>query len=153
MKKFLSVLACALLIAMTTTALCACGGNTFGKIKSAYKKAGYEEVQASEEIQKTLESQEEYQKIKEVVDIHYFQKKSDEDSGVLGGLFDKLNIVIIAEFHSTKDMEEFLKDQVSEEDAKDVYDELQKLPTVNGNCFMIFATTTDGSNIFKDTKN
>lgn len=152
MKKLLTVLACAMLIAITTAALCACSGNTFGKIKSAYNKADYNEVSTSEEIQKTLEAQPDYNKIKEVVDFHFFQKDSGDDSGILGGILDKLDIAIVAEFHSTKDMEDFLKDHVTAEDAKNVYDELQKLDEVNGNCFLLFATTKDGRDIFKGTK-
>ena len=139
MKRFISVLACVMLAVVTAVSLCAC--STFGSVKKAYEKEGYEEVEVSDEAKKQYENSEDYKKIKDVVTIHIFKK----------GL---LEWAIIAEFKSTKEMEEALKEHVTAEDAKNIYDELQKQPYISGNCMLLnYLLITPGAyEIFKSTK-
>lgn len=129
-----------------------CGCSSFGGIRSAFEKAGYEETEMSEEIKALYENSEEYKKISEAVKIHVMQKKPTGE-GSIGDLFNQLTVAVIAEFNSTEEMEQALKDHVTDQDAKNIYDELQKLDVVSGNCFLLFYTpTSDGLKIFKNTK-
>ena len=150
MKKKVSLITCLMLAAVMLLVFCGC--SSFGGIKSAYEKEGYEEAEVSQEIKALYENSEEYKKISEVVKIHVMQKKSTGES-VLGDLANKLTVAVIAEFNSNEEMEQALKDHVTDADAKNVYDELQKLETVSGNCLLLFYTpATKGLEIFKNTK-
>lgn len=150
MKKKLSVIVTSLvlLVAMLAT-LCAC--SSYGSIKSAFKKEGYAETELSDTYEKYVTDLmgEDY---KNTVTVHCLKKESKEGDGVIGAIASSVGYVIIIEFKSDSDMAEHLKDEVSAEDAKDVYDELQKLDTVNGNCFLVFSVLPEGYTIFKSTK-
>ncbi len=138
MKKKLGLIVSAMaLIVVMLVSLCACG-STWGKIKSAYEKEGYEETDA--EATQTAIIEGIFGKDKESAFTVHVMKKGD---GLIA------SVAIIVEFKSTKEMEEMLKDKVTAEDAKNVYDELQKLDTVNGNCFFCGVA---GGDIFKGTK-
>ena len=150
MKKKVSLFSCLLLALSMLLVFCGC--SSYGGIKSAFEKEGYEEAELSQEIKAFYENSEEYQKISAVVKIHVMQKKPTGE-GLLGDLANKLTISVIAEFNSTEDMEEALKAHVTAEDAKNVYEELQKLDVVSGNCFLLYSTPgSNGAKIFKDTK-
>lgn len=148
MKKRNIFISCLLLVGVMLFALCGC--SAYGGIKSAFEKEGYSETETSEELEQRYKDDETYRKIADVVTLHVMQKQSDGEG--LGSLFDRANFAVIAEFHSNEDMENALKDLVSAEDAKNIYDELQKLPVVNGNCFLLFATSMDAQTIFKNAK-
>lgn len=144
MKKKSLLFSCLLLAVGMLLVFCGC--SNYGNVKSAFEKNGYEEVQASDEVKALYENSEDYKKISEVVKLHIMQKKGE-------GLLSQLNVAIIAEFNTNKDMEEALKAHVTQQDAENIYEELQKLDTVSGNCFLLFYTPlTDGGKIFKETK-
>ncbi len=149
-KKFGIVFAAlALVVAMVAT-LCAC--SNYGTVKKAFEKEGYEEVEISQEYKDTVAEfvGEEYA---DKVEIHVLQKKSD-DSSILGGALSALDVVVIVEFKGDKDMVDSLKDKfnISEEDVKDAYNELQKLDNVSGTCVLVIGTNPNSAQIFKGTK-
>ncbi len=149
MKKNCMLFSCLLLAVSMLLVFCGC--SAFGGIKSAFEKAGYEEVGLSDEVRSFYENTEEYKKISDVIKIHIMQKKSTGDA--LGDILDKLTVAVIAEFNSNEEMEQALKDHVTDNDAKNIYDALQKLDNVSGNCLLLFYTPlTDGATIFKSTK-
>ena len=131
MKKKLGMIlsALALVVVMIAT-LCAC--STYGSIKSAFKKEGYEEAEISQTYKDQVKSAvgEDYA---DKVEIHVLKKG--------------LNIAIIVEFKSKDD----IVDAIGKENAENAYEELQKLDTVNGNC-MIISISPDALKIFKSTK-
>ena len=127
-----------------------CGCSSYGGVKSAFEKEGYKETEVSETVKKLYENLEEYKQISKVVKLHILQKESTGE-----GLdsFNMFNVAVIAEFNSTEEMEEALKSHVTAEDAKSIYDELQKLDVVSGNCFLLYAAPgTKCAEIFKGTK-
>lgn len=139
MKKKSLFVTCLLLALSLIAMLCAC--SSFGGIRSAFENAGYEEVDLSEELQSILNAGDgEYEQISDVITLHTFKGKSI------------LDVAFIAEFNSTEEMEKALKDHVTAQDAQNIYDELQKLDTVNGNCFYLFGTNSESLKIFKGTK-
>lgn len=150
MKKKLAVIvtSLALFVVMLAT-LCAC--SSYGSIKSAFKKEGYVETELSDTYEKDVTEimGEDYNN---TVTVHCLKKEADEDSGLIGAVAGTVGYVVILEFKSDSDMAEYLKDEVSAEDAKEVYDELQKLDTVNGNCFLLVSVLSEGYTIFKSTK-
>lgn len=148
MKKKSLPLLCIALAVMLVAMLCGC--SAYGGIHSAYEKAGYEEVELSDEIKSLLENSKDYQNISEVIKLHVLQKKSASEG--LGNLFDDFDVVVIAEFNSNETMEEALKSHITAQDAENIYEELQKLDYVSGNCFLLLATTQAGETVFKDTK-
>lgn len=141
MKKRLATIVSALaLVAVMLVGLCACG-STYGSIKSAYEKAGYAESESVSDAQKEIVSTFLGEDAETAVTIHVLTKKD-------GGLLDALKTVVVIEFKSTEKMEELMKKHVTAEDAKNVYDELQKLDYVNGNCVLV----SGDKDIFKGTK-
>lgn len=142
MKKKLGVVVTAIaLVAVMLFTLCACG-STWGKIKSAYEKESYTEIQLSDEVKALIENNEDFKAAQETATLHVLQKGGSLIPGY----------VFILEYKGNKEMEEALKKHVTKEDAENVYEELQKLDTVNGNCFLLLSTATDGTSIFKGTK-
>lgn len=144
MKKRGFLLVCVLLAAGMLLVFCGC--SSYRGVRAAFEKEGYEEADLSDDVKDLFEDGEEYKKISGIVTLHVLQKKGS-------GLLDAFAVVVIAEFNSTEEMEDALKDKVSDQDAKNVYDELQKLDVVSGNCFLLFYTpATKGLEIFKKTK-
>ncbi len=137
-RKIFTVFTSLALVVVLLATLCACG-STWGSVKGAYKKDGYEEVEVSEELKKLYDSNEDFKAAQDTATVHIMQKD--------------LAVAVILEFKGNKDMEEALKKHVTKEDAENVYEELQKLDTVNGNCFLLFATPlTNAAEIFKNSK-
>ncbi len=133
-RKIATIVTSLALVVVLLATLCACG-STWGSIKGAFEKEGYEEVDISEDLKKLYESNEDFKAAGDTATIHIMKKSL-------------LEVSIILEFKSNKDMEEALKKHVTKEDAENIYEELQKLDTVNGNCFLIVGDTK----IFKGTK-
>ena len=138
------------LLLAVTMLLVFCGCSSYGGVKSAFEKEGYKEVTASETVKKLYEDSDEYKQISRAVKLHILQKES---TGEGLDFLNALDVAVIAEFNSTEEMEDALKSHVTAEDAKNVYDELQKLDVVSGNCFLLYATPgTKCAEIFKGTK-
>ena len=148
MKKKLGMLFTAIALVLTMAFLfCAC--STYGGIKSAFKKEGYEEIEATAEQKEQIKSLVGDDYDSKVI-FHVLQKQADENAGLLGQL-NKLSVAIIIEFKSNKDMEDSLKSQLGKDNVENVYEELQKLDTVNGNCTII-SISPEALKIFKEAK-
>lgn len=133
-KKLGTLIAAVTLVAVMLVGLCACS-SAWGSIKSAYEKAGYTETEATdlqEQLVETLFGED----AEQALTVHVMKKGA-------------LEYAVIVEFKSTKKMEEMLKDHVTDQDAKNIYEELQKLDVVNGNCFYCGIS---GADIFAGTK-
>lgn len=138
-RKIVTVFTSLALVAVLLATLCACG-STWGSIKGAYEDGGYQEVEVSDELKKLYENNEDFKAAVDTATVHIMQKSL-------------LDVAVILEFKGNKEMEEALKKHVTKEDAENVYEELQKLDVVSGNCFLLYATPlTEGANIFKGTK-
>ena len=154
MKKKLSVIVTSLtLLVVMLVTLCAC--SSYGSIKSAFKKEGYVETELSDTYEKYVTDLmgSDY---KNTVTVHCMKKESSDNDGLIGAIASSVGYVIIIEFKSDSDMAKSLKgelkNEASAEEAKEVYDELQKLDTVNQNCFLVFSVLPEGYSIFKSTK-
>ena len=131
MKKKLGIVVTALaLIVVMVATLCAC--SSYGSIKSAFKKEGYEEAEVSETYK---------EQVKKVVGEDYADKVT------IHILTKNLSTAIIVEFKSKDD----IVDAIGKENAENAYEELQKLDTVNGNCTII-SISPEALKIFKGTK-
>ena len=137
-RKIITIFTSLALVAVLLATLCACG-STWGSVKSAYEKDGYQEVEVSEEVKKMYENNEDFKAAADTATVHIMQKS--------------LSFAVILEFKGNEEMEEALKKHVTKEDAENVYEELQKLDTVNGNYFLLFYTPlSNAADIFKGTK-
>ena len=149
MKKRLSLIfsSLALLLVMIVT-FCAC--STYGSVKSAYKKAGWEETEISDTYKKAVTDMF-GEEAAETLTIHVLKKKVTDDMSPTEKAEASLSYVVIAEFKSTKEMEEQMKKHVTAEDAKELAEKIQKLPNVSGNCVYV-AGTMKANEIFQSTK-
>lgn len=138
-RKIFAVFTSLTLVVVLLMALCACG-STWGTVKSAFEKYEYEEIEPSDEAKALYENNEDFKAAVDTATIHVMKKGT-------------LTFAVILEFKSNADMEEALKKHVTKEDAQNIYEELQKLDQVNGNCFLLaYTPLTDAGNIFKSTK-
>ena len=145
MKKLTKILSLILALAMAIS-LVACA-NSYGKIKRAFEKAGYEVIE-TEETANWEEWTSEYG-----CKVHYFQKTE----GILK------QPAIILEFKATDDMldlyknnEEvrvFLQDASNNEDAKEFYNSLVEKGYANGNCMVIPLSLTGYQSVLDIVKN
>lgn len=150
MKKKLSLIITSvalMLIAIVT--LCAC--STYGSVKSAYKKEGYEEIEISEEYKKYATDMF-GEEAADVITLHVLQLSVDDDASLADKAAAATSTVVIAEFNSTEDMEENMKKHVTAEDAKEISEKIQQLDTVSGNCVYVFSLSSKSFDIFKSTK-
>lgn len=150
MKKKLTIIFTALtLVVVMLATLCGC--SSYNSIKSAFQKEGYEETDlaGTYESYVTAIMGNDYAS---AASVHCLKKGSDNGGGILDAITSSIGYVVIIEFKSNSDMEEYLKDKVSADDAEDVYEKLQELDTVNGNCFLVVSTLPEGYSIFKSTK-
>ena len=150
MKKKLSLIfsSVALLLVMIVT-LCAC--STYGSVKSAYTKEGYEEIEISDTYKKQVNDMF-GEDAADTLTIHVLRKKITDDMSAVDKAAAATSTVIIAEFKSTKEMEEQMKEHVTAEDAKELSEKIQQLPNVSGNCVYVFSLSTKSYDIFQSTK-
>lgn len=154
-KKLAAIFSSIGLILVMIATLCAC--STYNKVLRAYKKANYEETDIAEIYTQKVK---EYfgEDTENVLTVHVLKKNAKEDGTIGDQLEGAFGYVIIAEFNSTKEMDEKMKTRVKgmteeeKEDAKKLAEEVQKLDNVSGTCVYIFGTTTDGLTVFKSTK-
>lgn len=149
MKKRLGIVlsSIALMLALVFT-LCAC--SSYGGIKSAFEDAGYEEVEISDTYKK--QAQEFFGKDADLdkAEIHILQKKADEDANIVDKFTSAVSVVIIVEFNSDDELVENMEEQLGKENVENAYEELQKLPTVNGNCVLVLCSNSSDAKLFKD---
>ncbi|MDE6411105.1 MAG: hypothetical protein K2L02_01015 [Clostridia bacterium] len=150
MKKKLSLIfsSLALLLVMIVT-LCAC--SSYSSIKSAYTKEGYEEIEISKEYKDKVTDMF-GEDVADTLTIHVLKLKVADDANALDKAAAATSTVIIAEFKSTKELEEQMKKHVTEEDEKKISEAIQKLDTVSGNCVYVFSLSQKSFDIFKSTK-
>lgn len=116
MKKFLKSSLLVALCLLTVFSFTAC--SKFGKVKKAFEKEGYTySEEANERVNKVKDE---------------FKKEDGTEIACTPHLFTKgVNLVIIFEFKSTKDMEEAVKNSAT---LKGLVQDVQKSDYVNGNC-------------------
>lgn len=132
-KKLFATLSALALVVVMLVGMTACG-SAWNNIKKAYEREGYEETEVSS-IHTELVKMTYGEDAEEFVTIHAMKKG--------------LEYAVIIEFKSTKKMEELLANKVDDDIAEDIYEELQKLDIVNGNCVWVGLA---GLSIFKSTK-
>ncbi len=145
MKRKIATIATALaLVCVMLACLCACG-STWGKIKSAYEKAGYKESADLQTYQTQINNA--LGEDKDAVTVHAMVRTAD------GLDLTKIAFVAIIEFKSTDDMKKLVEEHEDLKDAlKGTYDDLQQSDAVNGNCLLLIPVGTDALSIFKGTK-
>ena len=150
MKKKLSLIfsSLVLLLVMIVT-LCAC--STYGSVKSAYTKEGYEEIEISAEYKEKV-TEMFGEDAAQTLTIHVLKLKVADNASILDKAAATTSTVVIAEFKSTKEMEEQMKEHVTAEDAKEISEKIQELPNVSGNCVYVFSLSTKSYEIFQSTK-
>lgn len=131
MKKRLVSIFSTVLLALTLVALL-CGCSSYGSVKSAFEKEGYEEV---EDVQTYQTQIKEYLgDDSDTITLHVLKK----------GL---LNVAIICEFKTTDEMEQTVKDNKALQDAiKDI----QNSDYVNGTCVLLPIALPEVVTIFKN---
>ena len=136
MKNVIKVLALSMVVVLSVLMLVSC--SSYGKIQSAYEKAGY-----------TLKGEEtgtiETENGVITYTIHTFQK---EGEGLLGGLTQALSTAVVWEFSSSADLAAALEES---ETLKGIIKDLQNSDYVNGNC-VLTTVNPDALEIFKGTK-
>ena len=144
MKNVIKVLALSMVVVLSVLMLVSC--STYGKIQSAYEKAGYTlQDEKSGEI-KTEDGVVTYT-------VHTFQKESESTGNIIGdfigGAQQATTTVIIWEFGSDKDLAAAIENNATLSGAiKDA----QKSDYVNGNCILFPVVSNEGLEIFKGTK-
>ncbi len=152
MKKKLSVVFALALSAVMLFVLCACG-STWGKIKSAYEKEGYTEIELSEEIKEALHLSDEDTEESDAT-VHFLTnaKVNDDDSTL--ELIAKIVLsktAIVWEYKNVEAVQKAYKEDLNEEQQEkfdELWKEYQKSDKVNGNCILVFGD----AEIFKGTK-
>lgn len=152
MKKKLSVVFALALSAVMLFVLCACG-STWGKIKSAYEKEGYTEIELSEEIKEALHLSDEDTEESDAT-VHFLTnaKVNDDDSTL--ELIAKLltsKTAIVWEYKNVEAVQKAYKEDLNEEQQEkfdELWKEYQKSDKVNGNCILVIGD----AEIFKGTK-
>ena len=152
MKKKLSVVFALALSAVMLFVLCACG-STWGKIKSAYEKEGYTEIELSEEIKEALHLSDEDTEESDAT-VHFLTnaKVNDDDSTL--ELIAKIVLsktAIVWEYKNVEAVQKAYKEDLNEEQQEkfdELWKEYQKSDKVNGNCILVIGD----AEIFKGTK-
>ena len=151
MKKKLSVVFALALSAVMLFVLCACG-STWGKIKSAYEKEGYTEIELSEEIKEALHLSDEDTEESDAT-VHFLTnaKVNDDDSTL--ELIAKIVLsktAIVWEYKNVEAVQKAYKEDLNEEQQEkfdELWKEYQKSDKVNGNCILVIGD----AEIFKGT--
>lgn len=148
-KKLAGLFSSILLAALLVATLCAC--STYGSVKKAFEDKGYVETEVADEYVAAAKKLlgDDYENVST---LHVLKKETDESDGVIGAIAGKIGYVAIVEFNSTDDLNEKMKGEVSEEDAKAAAEKIQELDIVSGNCVLVMTTLPEGATIFKSTK-
>lgn len=153
MKKKFAAIAATVLATVMLFALCACG-STWGKIKSAYQKEGYNEVKISEKLRSAIEERIEGKLDESDATLHFMTKakinSDDNDLEIILKAF-ATPFAIVWEYKNVDAVQKAYKEELNEEQQKEfdkLWDEYQKSSRVNGNCILVLGD----ENIFKGTK-
>lgn len=148
MKKiFVKIIALAL-IAVCAMSFAAC--SSYGALEKAFTDAGYTRSEKIEGTAKDIEAFCEKDNI--AVTAHAFAKTSSLTT----------DVVLILEFKSTDDMKKlyddsetvkgFVKDVVSNEDAKEFYKTLEEAGYAKGNCLVLSVNPLNRANVIDIVK-
>ncbi len=129
MKKLTKILSLILALAMAIS-LVACA-NSYGKIKRAFEKAGYEVVE-NETTANWEEWTSEYG-----CKVHYFEKTEGSTPPSAIVLEFKATDDMLDLYKNNEEVREFLQAASSNEDAKEFYNALVEKGYANGNCMVI----------------
>lgn len=150
-KKFAVIVSALTLVAIMLVGLCACG-TTWGKIKSAYAKEGYHEIELTDKLKTAFGVKDEDVKEADAT-VHFLttaEISEDPTLSQLAGLA-TAKYAIIWEYKNVEELQKHYKEDLSENE-QEKFDELweayQKSDAVNGNCILVFGD----KQIFKGTK-
>lgn len=141
MKKKGLLLTCVLLAAMLLVVFCGC--SSYGGVKSAYEKEGYKEYELTADIKKAFGISEEDAKDAKAA-IHFLTTAdiTDDDNALtLAAKVLTSKSVIIWEYKDVTTLQDVYKNKLSADEQKEfdkAWEEYQKLPTVNGNCILVW---------------
>ena len=138
MKTALKAIALSLVVIMSVLMLVSC--SSYGGIKKAFEKEGWELVEDSETT-KTIKTDDG----ELTVTVHVFKQKSE--SG-LGGLVSGLLSATVWEFSSDKDLQKALD---SNDEIKALLKDASESDLVNGNC-VLMTINPKAVEIFASTK-
>jgi len=148
MKKFAMIVSI-LLVAVLSVAMVGC--SSYGSLKKAFEKEGYEEVTELEEYAESVKKEAEKDDLE--VTLHAMKK--------VDGL--KSTLVLIVEFKATEDMKKFyedsetvkgfVKDVTDNEDVKAWQEAMENAGYAKGNCLVFTVnplSINDVTNIVKN---
>ena len=156
MKKKLAVVVTALaLVAVMLIGLCACG-SSWGKIKSAFERADYTEIELSQEIKEALHLNDETTEEADAT-VHFLTnaKINDDDSAL--ELIAKITLsktAIVWEYKNVEALQKAYKEDLNAEQQEkfdELWEKYQKSDIVNENCILVFGDSAV-RDIFKGTK-
>lgn len=129
MKKVLLVV----MVLVLSLAFVGCG-SSYGKIKTAFENAGYVESEEFEELINEIKTELDKEDAK--VNIHYLYNKSKFYSATVIE-FNNVNDIKAQLEKSDSAYADMLKDFMSSDDAKELYQAAVDKGIVNGNCLLV----------------
>ena len=130
-----------------------CGCSSYGDIKSAYEKEGYKEYEITDVIKEAFKLSDEDVKDAKAA-IHFLSTADigkDDNVLVLLAKVATSKSAIVWEYKDVGALQEAYKEKLSKEEQENfdkLWEEYQKLPTVNGNCILVWGDTE----VFQKTK-
>ncbi len=153
MKRKLGIIVTALaLVAVMLVGLCACG-SAWSKIKSAYEKEGYHEVELTDDIKEAFHLTDEQVKEADAT-VHFMTTAEIKEDATLADLLKLIGAkyTVVWEYKNTDALQKAYKEDLSEAEQEkfdELWEKYQKSDIVNENCILIFSSQPD---IFKGTK-
>ncbi len=155
MKKKLAVVVTALaLVAVMLIGLCACG-SSWGKIKSAFEKENFHEVELTEQLKKAFGVKDEDVQEADAT-VHFLttaEISEDPTLSELAGLI-TAKYAIVWEYKNVDELQKHYKEDLSENEQEkfgELWEKYQKSDIVNENCILVFGDSAV-RDIFKGTK-
>ncbi len=141
-NKFFKLLTLMLVGVMLVMTLASC--SSYGKIKSNFKSEGYIELESEEnDTAKTITAELEKGNIS--CEVHFLQKKLDDDASSIDKIANAATTVIILEFSSDKEIVEAVKESGT---LSGIIKDVQKSEYVRDNCILIPLLNTNAKDIF-----
>ncbi len=151
MKKKGLWFSCIALAALMLVVFCGC--SSYGGIKSAYEKEGYKEYEITDVIKQAFGLKDEDVKDDKAA-IHFLSTADigkDDNLAVVAAKVLTSKSVVVWEYKDVAAVQEAYKEKLSKEEQENfdkLWAEYQKLPTVNGNCILVWGD----NEIFQKTK-
>ena len=141
MKKKSLLFTCILLTVSMLLVFCGC--SSYGGIKSAYEKEGYKEYEITDVIKEAFNLKDEDIQDSKAA-IHFLSTAEigkDDNVLVLLAKVATSKSAIVWEYKDVDALQEVYKEKLSKEEQENfdkLWAEYQKLPTVNGNCILVW---------------